>query len=186
MKDIVIRGLFGGIFISLGCMVYLSIGGIFGAILFAFGLMSICFLQLKLFTGVTYLCNQKRDYYNLLMILISNVLSCLIVGTICEYDTTIIIMRRLETSYLNIFINSCFTGIIMTTAVKIYRDYKNLFGVLFGVPLFIICGFPHCIADAFYYSSYGWNFNIFIVWLISVIGNFIGCSYTKVIEYKPK
>lgn len=182
MKELFIRALFAGLFISLGCIAYLTIGGIFGAILFSFGLMSVCFIQLKLFTGYAWLCSEKSDYFKLIMILISNVLACLIIGNTLDYDTSGIVFTRLETSYITIFMKSILTGVIMTTAVMIYKKHNNLLGVLFGVPMFILCGFPHCIADAFYYSSFGWSFPILKTWTISVFGNFIGCSYNKILE----
>ena len=40
-----------GIFISIGAIVYLKVGGVVGAILFSVGLMSVLAFQAKLFTG---------------------------------------------------------------------------------------------------------------------------------------
>lgn len=40
-----------GIMISIACAVYLSVGGVAGALLFATGLLGILFYQMKLFTG---------------------------------------------------------------------------------------------------------------------------------------
>lgn len=40
-----------GIMISIACVVYLSVGGAAGALLFATGLLGILFYQMKLFTG---------------------------------------------------------------------------------------------------------------------------------------
>ena len=40
-----------GIFISLGCIVYLSIGSIAGALLFAVGLCAVLHFKAELFTG---------------------------------------------------------------------------------------------------------------------------------------
>lgn len=40
-----------GIIISIACAVYLSVGGVAGALLFATGLLGILFYQMKLFTG---------------------------------------------------------------------------------------------------------------------------------------
>ena len=37
------KAIFSGILLSIGCMVYLKIGGVIGAALFAFGLMTIVF-----------------------------------------------------------------------------------------------------------------------------------------------
>ena len=44
-------GTLAGIMISIGCILYLQIGGVAGACLFAVGLATVCFFNLKLFTG---------------------------------------------------------------------------------------------------------------------------------------
>ena len=94
-------------------------------------------------------------------------------------DTSSIVYSRLNKSILDIFLLSVGTGMIMTIAVNYAKQNKWL-PLLFGVPLFIICGMPHYIADAFYYSSYFWsnlnlNSEIFYVYSITIFGNFIGC-----------
>lgn len=72
-------------------------------------------------------------------------------------------------------------GFIMTTAVTFARQGKNL-PLFFGVPLFIMCGFPHCVADAFYYccASADYitsNIGAIIAFYLSIVaGNFVGCN----------
>ncbi|MBR6082231.1 MAG: hypothetical protein IKP62_04825, partial [Salinivirgaceae bacterium] len=72
-------------------------------------------------------------------------------------------------------------GFIMTTAVTFARKEKNL-PLLFGVPLFIMCGFPHCVADAFYYMTVPASFlidnwaDVLIFYVSIVAGNFVGCN----------
>ncbi len=80
-------------------------------------------------------------------------------------------------------------GFIMTTAVTFARQGKNL-PLLFGVPLFIMCGFPHCVADGFYYLCVPLSFiqehavDVLIFYLSIVIGNFIGCNLYRIIMSK--
>ena len=77
-------------------------------------------------------------------------------------------------------------GFIMTTAVNFARQGKNL-PLLFGVPLFIMCGFPHCIADAFYYLCVPFDFwacywpSILLFYVSIVFGNFIGCNLYRAV-----
>ena len=77
-------------------------------------------------------------------------------------------------------------GFIMTTAVTFARVGKNL-PLLFGVPLFIMCGFPHCVADAFYYLCAPLDFwaahwlAIAEFYVAIVIGNFIGCNLYRAV-----
>ena len=80
-------------------------------------------------------------------------------------------------------------GFIMTTAVTFARQGNNL-PLLFGVPLFIVCGFPHCVADVFYYLTVPFSFwgehlgEILLFYVSIVIGNFIGCNFYRWVMYK--
>ena len=83
-------------------------------------------------------------------------------------------------------------GFIMTTAVKFAKDKDKYLPLLFGVPVFILCGFLHSIADAFYISVLPFeflesNFNVILYNYIGiVIGNFIGCNLVKIIRLKKE
>ena len=70
-------------------------------------------------------------------------------------------------------------GFIMTTAVEFARKGKMLPLVL-GVPVFILCGFAHSIADAFYFlvspAEQVLNGSVLAVYLSEVLGNFVGCN----------
>jgi formate/nitrite transporter FocA (FNT family) len=74
----------------------------------------------------------------------------------------------------------------MTTVVTFARKGNNL-PLLFGIPLFINCGFPHCIADAFYYLCVPFDFlyanmsAVLVFYVSIVIGNFIGCNLYRFI-----
>ena len=74
----------------------------------------------------------------------------------------------------------------MTTAVTFARK-GNILPTLFGVPLFIVCGFPHCVADAFYYLTVPTDFlfahtgEILCFYLAIVLGNFIGCNFYRIV-----
>jgi len=52
--------------------------------------------------------------------------------------------------------------------------------------MFIICGFPHSVADAFYYLATPFTFiwdnvlKIIQLYVSIVVGNFIGCNLYKV------
>ena len=77
----------------------------------------------------------------------------------------------------------------MTTAVTFARQGNNL-PLLFGVPLFIVCGFPHCVADVFYYLTVPFSFwtehlgEILLFYVSIVIGNFIGCNFYRWVMFK--
>ena len=58
----------------------------------------------------------------------------------------------------------------MFIAVETYKKGSNL-GIFFGVPLFIICGFQHCIANAVIMGA-GMTFSPAII--VAIIGNWLG------------
>lgn len=194
MMNFILKSIFGGILISLGGFAFLSAGmPIIGAVLFAFGLCSVVLTRSKLFTGLSGFCETFGDYGSLFGVLICNVIGCFLMGYVAkDLDVSHIIEARLNAGWLKIILLSICTGMIMTIAVNyakfsLDRNYGNLhlgieywLPLLLGVPLFIICGMPHCIADAFYYSVYFWGVepfdtSVLLVWLYSIIGNFIGC-----------
>ena len=67
----------------------------------------------------------------------------------------------------------------MTTAVEFARKGKML-PLVFGVPVFILCGFAHSIADAFYFlvspTDQLLQTEVLVVYLSEVLGNFVGCN----------
>lgn len=79
-------------------------------------------------------------------------------------------------------------GFLMTTAVTFARRGQWL-PLLFAVPMFILCGFPHCIADAFYYLTVPFSFIMENIWSVLslyvclVIGNFIGCNLYRIVMF---
>lgn len=176
------KSIFGGILISLGGCVFLSAGGIIGAILFAFGLSSVILSESNLFTGKSGFCENKKDYFNLIGILLLNFVGCFFVALLTNHsvDSLNIIEKRIATSFTSVFSLSICTGIIMTLSVAFAKYKQNWLPLMLGVPLFILSGMPHCIADAYYYfiamfKGYWWENSLFLTWGVSIIGNFLGC-----------
>ena len=52
-------------------------------------------------------------------------------------------------------IRGVFCGILMYLAVSIFRDHRSIAAILFCVPVFILSGFEHSIADMFYFAAAG-------------------------------
>ena len=73
------------------------------------------------------------------------------------------------------FIRAIFCGFLMTTAVKFARENRWL-PLLFAVPVFILAGFYHSIADAFYIQSSDYGTQIKWNYLMTILGNFVGCN----------
>ena len=180
---IFLSAILAGIFISVGCIVNLNVGGIAGAILFTFGLLSVVHYQLKLYTGTAGFVDFRdiNEWRYLLLILIGNIIGChimaLLFGTpeLTEKCITIIQSRISHGPSVIALAAGC--GLIMTTAVQFARQGKFL-PLLFGVPVFILCGFAHSIADAFYFAL-GADVNAISTYLMIVLGNLIGCNLPR-------
>lgn len=183
MFDLFCKAILSGIFIAVGGVINLKIGGPFGAFLFSFGLLSVVHYSLPLFTGKSGFCKYSQDFKTLPLILLGNIVGTFIIG-VCTHlaypelieKANAITTHRQEASVFVALFSSFMCGLIMTTVVKFARQ-KKFIPLLVGVPLFILAGFWHSIADAFYYSV-SWDItpSFWYIYLITVIGNFIGCN----------
>lgn len=184
-----IRSILAGICIGLGGAIFIKLGGVIGTCMFAFGLLAVVHFKLPLYTGTAGFIqlNKFEEYKKMFIILFGNIIGCILLSymNIKEIDGTAIIQSRIYTSYLQCLLNAIGCGLIMTIIVKGGRD-KNLLLILFGIPLFILLGFYHSIADAFYMMVSPIELrNLFFgrYWTI-VLGNFIGCNIPRLLKYE--
>ena len=184
-----------GLCISIGCVVNLRVGGIGGAVLFAFGLLAVVHYKLKLYTGTAGFIRAKDDWTMLLFVLLGNIIGCGLTALAVTYaqpdilpPDLAIVQSRLAKGPFACFLLAIGCGFIMTTAVQFGREGKFL-PLLFGVPVFILCGFAHSIADAFYFLAVPelYSPQLLIVYIAEVLGNFAGCNlYRWVIAKQDK
>ncbi|MBQ7415256.1 MAG: formate/nitrite transporter family protein [Prevotella sp.] len=185
-RDILPLAILAGICISIGCVVNLRVGGVAGAVLFAFGLTTVVYYGLKLYTGTAGFIRRQGDWSMLVMVLIGNIIGCLLTAWLIGYaqpdciePAAKILAGRLAKGPLACFLLAIGCGFIMTTAVEFARKGKML-PLIFGVPVFILCGFAHSIADAFYFLvspfTQLWQTEVLIVYIAEVLGNFVGCN----------
>jgi formate/nitrite transporter FocA (FNT family) len=185
-RDILPLSILAGICISIGCVVNLRVGGVAGAVLFAFGLTTVVYYGLKLYTGTAGFIRRQGDWSMLVMVLIGNIIGCLLTAWLIGYaqpdciePAAKILAGRLAKGPLACFLLAIGCGFIMTTAVEFARKGKML-PLIFGVPVFILCGFAHSIADAFYFLvspfTQLWQTEVLIVYIAEVLGNFVGCN----------
>lgn len=187
MKKSILEGLAAGIFIGIGGAVYLSCENkILGAFLFAVALLSICLLGLQLFTGkvgMIVLSHTKADWLSLLGCLIGNLLGTLLASRIvgyarpvlCEASAALVQNKLAIDSWRTISCSALLCGILMYTAVACYKQKNTVSAILFCVPVFIISGFEHSIADMFYFflaDSFGIHTWFFLA--LVVLGNSVG------------
>ena len=186
-----------GIAVGIAGWGYLACTNIIGAVLFSFGLLTVVGYKLPLYTGTAGFVPLRDEQGHscwgsaigkLLVILSGNITGCLLVALLSRLSpmdlgasAQKILEARLAVGPLRAGLLAIGCGFIMTTVVTFAREGKPL-ALLFGVPLFINCGFPHCLADAFYYLTVPVAYTgvhlveVLMLYPCLVIGNFVGCN----------
>lgn len=199
----IIDGILSGITLGVGGMVSFSSDNRYvGAFLFSLGLFTIVQFRYGLFTGkVGYIVNREPAYIlEVLVTLISNAVGTFISAILLRqtrFFTTVVsgmeqtieervsaaVDGKIHDDPLSIFVLAAFCGMLMFTAVEVNRQCRAkgnfvgaLFGVVFPVVVFIICGFNHCIADMFYYFFCGCPDvpDAILYFVLAVLGNAAG------------
>ena len=187
-------GVLAGVMVSIGGTVLLSVDNRYaGAVLFCIALLAICYFGFNLYTGKVGFLWDNHDAEALSMAflgLAGNFLGTLLAGwliaaalpqlrdaalTACE--------KRLTQLPVQTVIRGFFCGVLMYTAVWIYREKKTALGILFCIPVFILAGFEHSIADMFYFSLAGLftpRAALFI--LLVVLGNSLGGLFIPAVQ----
>lgn len=169
---------------------YMEAKEIVGSILFSFALLAVVNYKMLLYTGTAGFV-KKGEMGRLGLILLGNIIGCAAVALMArlsimplQQTAQGILEFRLTISPLSGGILAIGCGFIMTTAVTFARKGNNL-PLMIGVPLFIVCGFPHCVADIFYYLTAPLAFwqahlcEILVYYVAIVIGNFVGCNFYR-------
>ena len=172
-------------------------GSLVGAVLFSLGLMAVVGYKLKLYTGTAGFIN-KNEVGQLFLILLGNIIGCLCLGLLSRVSPMDIqsaaqkvLELRLKTGALRCGLLGIPCGLLMTTAVTFARK-GNMLPLLFAVPLFIVCGVTHCVADAFYYCAVPVAFlkahalQVLGVYVCIVLGNLIGCNLYRIVLAKDQ
>ena len=206
-QDTFRSSILSGVAVAIAGWGFLAYPNIIGAVIFSFGLLTVVNYKLKLYTGTAGFVPLKYEdgrsrwlkaIGELLFILAGNIVGCLLVSLLTRMSpielgasAKKILESRLAIGPMHAGLLAIGCGFIMTTVVTFAREGKPL-ALLFGVPLFINCGFPHCLADAFYYMTVPTSYTgahiaeIAILYPCLVVGNFIGCNLYRFIAPKAK
>lgn len=182
-----------GLMIAVGGTIYLSCiakdWAPFGAVSFAAGLYTICVYGFNLYTGkVGYIACHFKDvnYIGLvILILVFNLITTYLLGIVCAYAFPAIVEpakkiyeTKLAAPLLRLLITGIFCGLLMFLAVDTWKK-GSPFGCFIYIPVFIISGFDHSIANSFYNGVANGFADAFtmqnaLVVITVVIGNAIG------------
>ena len=176
-----IRSIAASLMIGLGDYVLLTVGNPFGPFLFSLGLILVCYFNLLLFTGKCgFYIEDNMPMLELCEILLFNLIGGYAFGFIFSFaDPALIVpaIAKVESWSCSpgFFIRSMLCGVVMFGAVGVYKYKKSPIGILIGIPLFIFCGFQHCIANIITLGiARTWDWSI----LLCISGNFLGSLIT--------
>ena len=180
--ELVSKSVLAAILIGLGVAVSLTMGQPLGAIFFAFGLLGVCVLKVNLFTGKAgYWWKEKS--LELSLVLGVNLIIGYLIGVLISIANPVLIPIALAkvmswqfTS--SFFIQAIFCGMVMYLCVEMFRNDEKT-GIFLGVPLFIFCGFQHCIANIIIMGvahSFSWTI------LLAIAGNLLGSIIINLLQ----
>ena len=184
LKDILrkfLSGFAAGILISIGGAVFLACENRYvGAVMFSVALLCICIKGYALYTGKIGFIPEKhgREEFSVLLLgLLGNVCATVLCGLAIRYA-----------------VPASGTTAETVCASKLLQEVPNnkkIVGILFCIPVFILAGFEHSVADMFYFSASGivsWQAFGFI-WNV-ILGNTVGAMIlpliTDIFEFAKK
>lgn len=174
------RAFLAGIAISIGCCVYLACDVKWvGAVLFSVGLLTVVAFGLDLYTGkVGYAVDRPPSYLlDILVIIAGNLVGCLVAGLMMPYEAAAgLVASKLDAEWYRVIFKGVMCGILMFIAVDFHKQRGSFLAIFLCVPVFILAGFEHSIADMFYVFCAGeltLEAAAFIA--LVLIGNAIGC-----------
>ena len=184
-------GILAGISISLGGTVFLlTADKVVGALLFSVGLFCVCAFGFSLFTGkVCYVFDNDKQYALALPVIwIGNLIGAVCTGLLesltrmgpaLAEKAAAVCEGKLAQTPLSAVILAVFCNIMIYIAVEGYKNIPHEVGkymaILFGVMVFILCGFEHCVANMYYFTVGNvWGAKAIGYLLLMTVGNAAG------------
>ena len=195
--------LLAGMMIAIGGAVFLALDNkVLGALFFTVGLFTICTCGFNLYTGkICYVFDHDKSYVlSLPVIWLGNLAGAVLVALLLSLTrqgpafmekAASMCEVKLNDSPLSIFILAVFCDILIYVAVDGYKNNPHEAGrylaLFFGVMVFILCGFEHCVANMFYFTmGQAWSVKTFLYLLIMTAGNSVGGVLIPLIRKKIK
>ena len=185
-------GVLAGICIAIGGTVFLATDNkVVGATFFTAGLFTICTFGFNLFTGkVCYVFERDASYaIDLPIMWLGNLCGTWLTaalesltrqGPMLAEKAMKLADTKLADTPLSIFLLAFFCDILIFIAVDGYGKNPHELGkylsLFFGVIVFILCGFEHCVANMYYFAMAGVLFQgkTLLYVLIMTLGNAVG------------
>ncbi len=186
LRKYLTSGVIAGILIGIGGAVYLACDVKYvGAVLFSVGLLGVCYLGVSLYTGrvgFLVLVHSREAVSEAFLCLLGNFIGTTASGWAIAYAIPARAEKALSMCEAKLalpltaaFIVAIFCGMLMYLAVALYKEKQTVWGILFCVPVFILSGFEHSVADMFYFAAAGIaSLEALIFIVVVIIGNGVG------------
>ena len=198
-KKLTLSSLAAGISIGIACIAFLKTGN---AWVFPIGLFMVCYFGFHLYTGRICYAEKLIDAPDLVWMLFMNIVGAALLGVITHFVYPELAQKATELAVAKInedwqvFPRAILCNIMIFVAVECWKDYSpdninkikfqdktiihlhnpvKFFGLIFATAIFVICGFEHCVANAFYFGC-AFNHDVNVLWYIpaNILGNTIG------------
>lgn len=196
-----VSGILAGASIAIGGTVFLALDNkVLGAVFFCAGLFTVCTFGFSLFTGkVCYVFENDKSYaIGLIPMWLGNLLGSLIIGGLVlisrlgpslSAKAAGICETKLGDSYVSIFALAILCDIMIFIAVDGYKNNPHELGkylsIIFGITVFIICGFEHCVANMYYITvAKAWGGKAIVFLIVNTLGNAAGGVLVPLVRSK--
>lgn len=185
-----------GFLIGMGGIIYLTLGGIAGALFFSLGLITIVTFKFHLFTGKAGLLTTGE----ITPIALFTIWCGNFVGTIfgavaatmlsqsemiIEKATAIVATRIANPSLVN-FALGAMCGLLMYVAVTGFAKTNSYLFLIMPVAFFILAGFNHCVADMFYTILGAQSVKEITHLIPTTLGNIAGCNIIPLVDLERR
>ena len=205
---ILILGILAGLSIGFGSAAYTACvyygSSILGSILFSCGLLLVCIFGFKLYTGQIGKIFENKPLFvlDLFVMFVGNFIGAAGAGLLAslivpnsDYQTIIneisesklCLVNDIGSEWFKILIGGIFCGMLVYFGVEVFKKAEHgvtkVFGLILCVAVFVVCGFPHCIANMYYLGNslylFKYPLESFLSILICTIGNSIGAIFIR-------
>jgi len=189
-SKIFVSAILAGACIGCGGVVFLSLDNkVLGSMFFTVGLFCICTFGLHLFTGkVCYVFQNDKAYaLSIPVIWVGNLIGTGLLALMARFSRLDFLIEKaaavcapkLNDGFLSLFLLGILCNVFIYIGVEGYRTNPHEVGkylaLFFGVMVFILCGYEHCIANMFYFSLAGvWSVDVVVRLLVITLGNAVG------------
>ncbi len=182
----ILKSILAGALISTAGVIYLNCPNkIVGAFLFSVGLLGVFLLDANLFTGKIGYVNSKKTILDSMLFLVINLVTAFLIGLLYRLykgEVSTAFDSRMVKQWYQLLLDGIGCGALIYIATESYKQMKSIIIPIICVAGFILAGFEHSIADAFYFgaSSLSWEGLLYL--LIVIVGNAIGSLVIRFLQ----